>query len=108
MDDGGVPVTEYWFARRFKPGSSRSAMAPVSWKGWAVFGAFLVLDLIGTAALAIMVMNDRLWLGVGMFVAMTAIGGGALIYFAMTKGDPSKTVDDYRAERAAKRGSLVQ
>lgn len=101
-------MTEYWFARRFKRGSSRSAMAPVSWKGWAVVAAFLALDLVGTAALAIMVLNDRLWLGVGMFAAMMVIGGGGFIYFAMTKGDPNRTVDDYRAARAAKRGSLVQ
>lgn len=101
-------MTEYWFARRFPVGNPRGGMAPVGWKGWAVVGGFVLLDLTGTAALVVMALNDRLWLGLGMFAAMTAIGGASLIYSALTKGDPNRTVAEYRALRAVKGGSLVR
>jgi hypothetical protein len=101
-------MSDFWFARRFPLDSPRSAVAPVHWKGWALFGAFIVLDLIGGAAFAVLAMNGKFVAGLALFLGLTLIGAGALMFFVLTKTDYHRTVEEHRALRAARGENLVQ
>jgi hypothetical protein len=102
MDHGVVPVTrhaaapEYWFARRFPPSDRRNAFAPVHWKGWAVSIAFVSALAVGGIAFAWLGASGQLIQGVAIFAAVALLSGACFIAVATTKGDQTRTVQDYR------------
>lgn len=98
MDDGAVPMTEYWFARRFPLGHPRSTFAPVHWKGWAVSAAFVAALAIGAIAFAWLGASGHFVQGVIVFVIAAVVGGGWFILVASVKGDKTRTVADYRKD----------
>lgn len=92
-----MPVTqEYWFARRFPLSDPRPAVSPVHWKGWAVSAIYLVTLTIGGLAFAWMAANGYLVQGVVVFVVAAAVGTGWFLIVSRAKGDPNRTVADYR------------
>lgn len=96
MDEGAVPVTEYWFARRFPIGNPRSGMAPVHWKGWAVVAAFFAGMLAGAALAAWLISIGEPVRGVAVFAALAFGSGLVFVRAAHKKGDHINTVADYR------------
>lgn len=102
MDGGAMPVTEdYWFARRFPVGHPRNAMAPVSWKGWAVALVFVVAMTIGGLAFALLAVDGRVIAGATIFALSAILGGGWFIAMTVSKGDRTRTVEDYRKDHRA-------
>lgn len=90
-----MPVTEYWFARRYPLGHARGTMAPVHWKGWVVM---LTYALGLTAALFTLAYFYR------QMETMEGVLGFVLISFVFTvwyfsvrrmRGDPIRSVADY-------------
>jgi uncharacterized membrane protein len=99
MDIRFVPVTEYWFARRFPVGSPRNAMAPVHWKGYAIVAAYVTLLVLGGMAFAWLGASGELIKGAAIFAAAAIVGAGLFIVLSSTKGDKTRTVADYVRER---------
>ncbi len=91
---------EYWFARRFPPSDRRRAMAPVHWKGYAVTLAFVSGLTLGGVAFAWMGASGYFWQGVVVFAIAALVSGGWFIAVATAKGDPQRTVADYRSGNA--------
>jgi hypothetical protein len=98
MDVGVVPVTEYWFARRFPVGSPRNAMGPVHWKGYAIVAAYVTLLAIGGVAFAWLGASGELILGAAIFGVAAIVGAGLFIGLSNTKGDKTRTVAEYRRD----------
>lgn len=86
---------EYWFARR-RAGSQRG-LTPVCASGWYVIFGFVGCMVGGGALFGYFMTQDRVLLGVVLYVMLVLIGAGQFIYFAATKTDPTRTVADYRA-----------
>jgi hypothetical protein len=93
-------MKEYWFARRFPVGHARSAMAPVHWKGWAMFGVFVAAMLVGGLGFVLSALNGGWLWGIIVFVSLTAMGAGMLLIAVNAHGDATKTVEDYRKIKA--------
>jgi hypothetical protein len=93
-------MSEYWFARRFPLDDPRQAMAPVHWKGYAVACVFLAALLIGGAAFAWMAVSGAIVQGAIVFACAAFVGGGWFIVVALSKGDKSRTVADYKKVRS--------
>jgi hypothetical protein len=93
-------MSEIWFARRFPVGHPRSGMAPVHWKGWAMFGVFLASMLIGALGFVLSALNGGWMWGLIVFASLSAIGAGMLLLAVDARGDPTKTADDYRKVKA--------
>ena len=91
---------KYWFARRFPVGHPRNAMAPVSTEGWAVVGIFIAATIVGTLGLVFLGLNGQLVSGFAMFVILVLLGGGMFVGMAQSRGDRTRTVDDYKGGRA--------
>jgi hypothetical protein len=98
MDVRIVPVTEYWFARRFPVGSPRNAMAPVHWKGYAIVAAYVTLLVLGGVAFAWLGADGRLILGAAIFAAAAVVGASLFIGLSSAKGDKTRTVAQYRKD----------
>lgn len=99
MDLRIVPVTEYWFARRFPVGNPRNAMSPVHWKGYAVVAAYVTLLVLGAVGFAWLGASGNLIMGAAVFAATAVAGAGLFITLSVTKGDKTRTVADYLRER---------
>lgn len=97
-----MPVTQYWFARRFPVGDPRNAMAPVHWKGFAVAAAFGATLMIGALAFAWMGASGHLVQGIAVFAAAALVGGGWFVVVAQAKGDKTRTVADYKKDAPAR------
>lgn len=91
---------EYWFARRFPLGSPRNAMAPVHWKGYAVAGIYVAALVLGGLAFAWMGASGAIIQGAVVFIIAAALGAGWFLTVATRTCDQSRTVADYRKERA--------
>lgn len=89
-------MSEYWFARRFPVGDRRNAMAPVHWKGAAAVTIYVVALIIGGVAFAWMGANGHLVQGPLVFAAAAIVGAGWFIVVSQARGDPNRTVADYR------------
>ena len=89
-------MSEYWFARRFPVGDRRNAMAPVHWKGFAAVAIYVVALIIGGLAFAWMGASGHLVQGTLVFAAAAIVGAGWFIVVSQAKGDPNRTVADYR------------
>ena len=98
MSNGAPP--SYWFARRFPVGHPSKAMAPVHWKGYAVTGAYVSLLTAGGLAFAWLGASGRIIEGAVLFILAAAIGAGGYITIAARTCDQTRTVADYRKERA--------
>jgi hypothetical protein len=98
MDIGAVPVTEYWFARRFPVGNPRNAMAPVHWKGYAIVAAYVTLLVLGGVTFAWLGAGGQLILGAATFAAAAVIGASLFIGLSSAKGDKTRTVAEYRRD----------
>lgn len=98
MDVRTVPVTEYWFARRFPVGNPRNAMAPVHWKGYAIVAAYVTLLVLGGLAFAWLGASGQLIFGAAIFAAAAIVGATLFIGLSTMKGDATRTVADYRKE----------
>lgn len=98
MDIGFVPMTEYWFARRFPVGNPRQSMAPVHWKGYAIVAIYVTLLVLGGIAFAWFGAGGQFALGVALFVAAAIVGGGLFIFLSYAKGDKTRTVAEYRKD----------
>jgi hypothetical protein len=96
MDIGAVPVTEYWFARRFPVGSPRNAMSPVHWKGYAVVAAYVTLLVLGGVGFAWLGASGKLIAGATIFAVAAVVGASLFIGLSNVKGDKTRTVADYR------------
>ena len=92
-------MSEYWFARRFPVGHSRSAMSPVSREGWLVVLAFVASMLVGGAAFTALAITGDVVIGAVLFAVVAATAGSMLIAVSLRKGDRNHTVADYRAGR---------
>jgi hypothetical protein len=91
---------EFWFARRFPLGAMRSGMAPVHWKGWALFAAFFAA-LLADTALGVWAANTDLGLRGVFFCGVLAFGALlGFIHVVHKKGDHVNCVADYREGRA--------
>lgn len=99
MDIRIVPVTEYWFARRFPVGNPRNAMSPVHWKGYAVVAAYVTLLVLGGLAFAWFGASGNLILGGVIFAASAVVGASLFLVLSSTKGDKTRTVADYVREQ---------
>jgi uncharacterized membrane protein YqjE len=93
-------VSEYWFARRFPVGNPRAAMAPVHWKGYAVSAIYVAVLTIGAVAFAWMGAHGAIIQGAVVFIVVAALGAGWFISVARRTCDQSRTVTDYRKDRA--------
>jgi F0F1-type ATP synthase assembly protein I len=91
---------EIWFARRFPVGHPRNAMAPVHWKGFAMFGVFVATMLVGALGFVLSAMNREWMWGVIVFGALSAMGAGMLLIAVQMHGDTTRTVDEHRKARA--------
>ncbi len=89
-------MTEYWFARRFPVGDRRQSMAPVHWKGYAASAVFVAALTIGGLAFAWMGASGYLVQGTIVFLVAALVGAGWFITVARVKGDPQRTIEDYR------------
>ena len=89
-------MSEYWFARRFPVGDRRNAMAPVHWKGFASTAIYVAVLIIGGIAFAWMGASGHLVQGTIVFVVAAIVGAGWFIIISKAKGDPNRTVADYR------------
>lgn len=98
MDVRIVPVTEYWFARRFPVGNPRNAMAPVHWKGYAIVATYVTLLVLGGLAFAWLSAGGRAILGAAIFAAAAVIGASLFISLSSAKGDKTRTVAEYRKD----------
>ncbi|VXC45361.1 conserved hypothetical protein [Oceanicaulis sp. 350] len=95
-------MTQYWFARRRAEDIGKPAFKgrfyPIVWQGWAVVGVFL-----GAMALGVLLLFESARLGAGLvmslipFIMLTAFGVGTLMLATVSKGDPNRTVAQYRA-----------
>ncbi len=93
-------MSEYWFARRHPIGAMRGGMTPVHWKGWAVRAVYGVI-LVAAVGIAVWCMNnDRPAMGVASLVALPFAGALWLIQTTHKKGDHSRTVAEYRGDKA--------
>jgi len=99
MDQWSVPVTEYWFARRYPMGDHRQAMAPVHWKGVAVAAGFVAAMLFGAAAWAWMVRTQRPVEGLQLFLVVTFADVIWFLTTARARLDRTKTVAEYKKDR---------
>jgi len=88
--------SEYWFARRFPVGHPRNAMAPVTPAGWLVAIAFALAMLIGGIIFLALALAGAVVIGTILFVAIAVVAAIGFIGSAMRKGDPRRTVEDYR------------
>lgn len=86
---------EIWFARRFPIGSTRSGMAPVTWKGWAVIAAFVLMLCFAAGVFGWFVYEGDTSKGVWSFIVLSAAGGLFFVRMANHKGDHIHTVADY-------------
>jgi F0F1-type ATP synthase assembly protein I len=93
-------MSEIWFARRFPVGHARNAMAPVHWKGWVMFGAFIANVLVGALGFLLSSLNGGWLWGIIVFAALSAMGAGMLLIAVSAHGDATKTVEDYRKAKA--------
>lgn len=100
MDVGSLPMTEFWFARRFPVGNPRNAMAPVHWKGYAVVAAYVTLLVLGALGFAWFGASGDLILGAVLFAAAAVVGASLFIILSSTKGDKARTVAEYRKDAA--------
>jgi hypothetical protein len=98
MDVRIVPVSDYWFARRFPVGNPRNAMAPVNWKGYAIVAAYVTLLVLGGLGFAWFGASGQLILGATAFAAAAVIGAGLFIGLSIMKGDKTRTVAEYRKD----------
>lgn len=89
-------MTEYWFARRFPLGHPRASMAPVHWKGWAMFAAFVAAMIVGGLGWVLTGLSGSWLMGAVVFASLTALGAGMLLMSVAQHGDTQRTVDDYR------------
>ncbi len=94
------PPTEYWFARRFPLGDGRNAMAPVHWKGWLVALGFGFILTIGAVLFAWLGAHEQIVKGAAMFIVTAIVGMVWFIGMSQRKGDPVRTVADYKKDRA--------
>ena len=98
MDVRIVPVTEYWFARRFPVSSPRNAMAPVHWKGYAIVAVYVTLLVFGGLSFAWLGASGQLILGAAIFAAAAVAGASLFIGLSSVKGDKTRTVAEYRRD----------
>ena len=91
-----MSAPEYWFARRFPVGDPRSGMAPVHWKGWAMFGVFVAALAMGALGWLLTDLNGHWLMGLVAFVSLAVLGAGMLLISVAQHGDTARTVEDYR------------
>ncbi|PZO49444.1 MAG: hypothetical protein DCF16_14550 [Alphaproteobacteria bacterium] len=91
--------TEYWFARRYPIGSISRSMAPVHWKGWLVVAGFVTCLMLGGVAFAWFGAHDRMAMGIALFALAAFIGGLWFISVTRVRGDPIRTVADYKRDK---------
>jgi hypothetical protein len=99
VDEWSVPVTEYWFARRFPMGDRRQAMAPVHWKGFVVTGGFVAAMLFGAAVWAWLAQTNRPVEGLQLFLVIVFADIIWFLTTARSRLDRTKTVTDYKKEK---------
>jgi len=92
---------EYWFARRFPLTDRRKAMAPVHWKGWAAALIFIAALGVGGLGFLWMALSGHLVQGVVVFAIAAVVAAGWFITIAVAKGDPTRTVAEYRSSSGA-------
>jgi hypothetical protein len=78
----------------------RSGMAPVHWKGWAVAWAFVFGMIAGAFVGAWFMMTGQVLKGALVFGAFAVVSAIGFIGVASRKGDPVRTVTDYREDAA--------
>jgi hypothetical protein len=101
MDIGALPMSdrEYWFARRFPLSDRRQSYAPVHWKGYAVSLIFLTALTAGGVGFAWFGASGDMFLGVLIFTGVAIVAGAWFVLTAKAKGDPVRTVADYRKDK---------
>ena len=100
MDIRFVPMTEYWFARRFPVGNPRNAMDPVHWKGYAVVAVFVTVLVLGALAFAWLGAGGEMIKGAVVFTMAAVIGASLFISLSYAKGDKTRTAAEYRKDAA--------
>jgi hypothetical protein len=90
---------EYWFARRFPLSDPRQSYAPVHWKGYAVALLFVAALTAGGFAFAWLGASGDMFMGVLVFAGVALVAGSWFILTAKAKGDPVRTVADYRKDK---------
>ena len=93
---------EYWFARSPRSGSGR--MRPINAKGWFVVAFFVACMLIGAGLFGVLMFDGKIMAAVVSYALFALLGAGTFIWLAYTKGDRTRSVDQYRA--AAKQDDL--
>lgn len=94
-------MSDYWFARRFRVGHPRNAMAPVSREGFLVIYGSVAAMVFGAAAFAVLAALGMPILGVVVFIVAAALAGWMFISLANGRGDHQRTVADYKAGRGS-------
>jgi predicted branched-subunit amino acid permease len=88
---------DYWFARRFTYDHPRASMAPVTREGWMVVWAFIACILLGGILFGLCMFAGMPVIGIVLFVLFAFAGGAGFILLANLKGDPERTVAEYRS-----------
>jgi hypothetical protein len=91
-----MSAREVWYARRFPVGHPHSAMAPVHWKGWAMFAVFAGAMAMGALGWVLTGLDGNWLMGLLAFVSLTVLGAGMLLISVAQHGDSARTVEDYR------------
>ncbi len=93
-------MSDPWFARRFPVDDPRNAMAPASWKGWAVAGGFIAAMLAGGLVFAVVAIAFGVIWGAIAFACIATGAAATLIALSVAKGDATRTVEDIRGPDA--------
>lgn len=90
-----MPVTEYWFARRYPLSHARGTMAPVHWKGWLVMLTYALSLGAAIFVLAYFYRQMQTMEGVLAFVLISFVM--TVWYFSVrrARGDRVRSVADY-------------
>ncbi|MDX2238797.1 MAG: hypothetical protein NW203_14635 [Hyphomonadaceae bacterium] len=93
-------MSDPWFARRFPVDDPRNAMAPASWKGWAVAGGFIAAMIAGGLVFAVVAIAFGVIWGAIAFACIATGAAATLIALSVAKGDATRTVEDIRGPDA--------
>ena len=94
-------MTEYWFAR-YRPGPVGQAgrgIVALSWKGYATVAGFVGCLVLGGLLMLLFGLQDRMIIGVPIFVVFAIAGASLFIWAGVAKTDPVKSIYEYRKER---------
>lgn len=94
-------TARYWFARRYPINDPRNSVAPVCWQGYAVALGFVGGMMLSGVAFLVLATGGRPDLGIVAFCVGAIVSGALFIMVSRRAADMTRTVEDYRAERAS-------